>query len=157
MCFISANFVFLSPQHTQRSDITRSGASLLCSLILLPSITSRGLIVQHLQPNRRGDSICSPTTQFWQPWFGEAFLYDGSDQGSTRCSMARSHRTKSWGPFCWSKSLCSSGSIIQACAISVLHSFVESSGSHVWLKLSGTGLCRWGSACLSACITVTRF
>lgn len=69
-----------------------------------------GIILQHLQPARRGDSIVlSPTTKVWQPWFCEALCYS-SDQGSTHCSMARYHHTKSWGPFCWgevSDSLCS--------------------------------------------------
>lgn len=68
-----------------------------------------GIILQHLQPARRGDSIVlSPTTKVWQPWFCEAHC-SSSDWGSTHYSMARYHYTKSWGPFYWgevSDSLC---------------------------------------------------
>lgn len=97
-----------------------------------------------LHPARRGDSAALPTAQVWQPWFGKA-LCCGSDQGSARCSMARSHRPKSWGPFYWGMSTPSAAQVLYLeCEpfFFYLHSFFFSSQVAVWLE---TGLCKWGS------------
>lgn len=99
-------------------------------------------------------SLSLPPPKSWQPWFGEALCYS-SDQGSTHCSMARPHHMKSWGPFCWGKSPAASAAQALLNQFLFCTCFVESSGSHVWLKVSGTGLCKWGAhatACVSVCI-----
>lgn len=61
--------------------------------------------------------------------------------------MARAEHIKNWGPFCWGKSSTPSAAQVLyfKCEPFLLRTrFVESSGSHVWLWLSGTGLCKCG-------------